>query len=99
MAKIFSSPNELDPNEASAEVGDGLMEDGIQMQRTGGGLFKASWMLTGDSFISSFINSGRGRSRVAFGAPHLPGYSARFGAIRAVFVSKDSFVRRSGHRN
>jgi uncharacterized protein (TIGR00266 family) len=66
---------ELDPGEGvRAEVGTMVyMEDSIQMQTsTGGSLFKGfKRMLTGDSFfISSFVNNGRTKSRVAFGAPY-----------------------------
>ncbi len=66
---------ELDPGEGvRAEAGAMMfMEDGIEMQTsTGGGLFKGfKRMLTGESFfITTFMNSGRGKSRVTFGAPY-----------------------------
>lgn len=66
---------ELDPGEGvRAETGAMLyMEDGIQMQTsTGGGMFSGfKRMLTGDSFfITTFLNNGAGKSRVAFGAPY-----------------------------
>ena len=66
---------ELDPGEGvRAEVGGMMyMEDGIEMQTsTGGGLFQGfKRMLTGESFfITTFLNSGSGKSHVAFGAPY-----------------------------
>ncbi len=66
---------ELDPNEAvRAEVGTMMyMEEGIEMQTsTGGGIFSGlKRMLTGDSFfITSFLNRGQGKRRVAFAAPY-----------------------------
>jgi len=66
---------ELDPNEGvRAEAGAMIyMGDGIQMQTsTGGGLFKGfKRMITGESFfITSFVHSGQGKGRVAFGAPY-----------------------------
>ncbi len=66
---------ELDPQEGvRAEVGAMMyMEDGIEMQTSaGGGLFKGfKRMLTGDGFfISTFMNNGRGKQHVAFGAPY-----------------------------
>ncbi len=66
---------ELDPNEGiRAEAGTMMyMEQGIQMQTsTGGGMFKGfKRMLTGESFfITTFLNNGRGKQRVAFGAPY-----------------------------
>ncbi|MGQ9804698.1 MAG: TIGR00266 family protein [Chlorobiales bacterium] len=66
---------ELDPNEAvRAEVGMMMyMEEGIEMQTsTGGGLFTGlKRMLTGDSFfITSFLNRGQGKKKVAFAAPY-----------------------------
>ena len=66
---------ELDPSEGvRAEVGAMLyMEQGIEMQTsTGGGMFAGfKRMVTGDSFfISTFLNSGAGKGRVAFGAPY-----------------------------
>lgn len=68
---------ELDPGEGvRAEAGAmTYMEQGIEMQ-TGakGGLFKGfKRMLTGESFfITTFMNNGRGKQHVAFGAP-FPG--------------------------
>lgn len=90
---------ELDPGEGvRAEVGAMVyMEDGIQMQTsTGGGLFKGfKRMITGDSFfISSFVNSGRSKSRVAFGAPY-PGrvIPLDLGPLGGRFLcQKDSFL-------
>lgn len=66
---------ELDPSEGvRAEAGAMMfMEDGIVMQTgTGGGLFKGfKRMLTGESFfITTFLNNGRSRARVAFAAPY-----------------------------
>jgi len=66
---------ELDPGEGvRAEAGAMMfMEDGIEMQTsTGGGIFKGfKRMLTGESFfITTFLNSGRGKRRVTFGAPY-----------------------------
>ncbi len=66
---------ELDPREGvRAEAGTmTYMEDGIQMQTTtGGGLFKGfKRAITGESFfISTFINGGQRKSRVAFAAPY-----------------------------
>lgn len=66
---------ELDPNEGvRAEVGTmAFMEQGIEMQTsTGGGLLKGlKRALTGESFfITSFINQGNRKSRVAFAAPY-----------------------------
>ncbi len=66
---------ELDPNEAvRAEVGAMMyMEEGIEMQTsTGGGLFSGlKRMFTGDSFfITSFLNRGQGKKKVAFAAPY-----------------------------
>lgn len=66
---------ELDPGEGvRAETGAMLyMEDGIEMQTsTGGGMFSGfKRMLTGDSFfITTFLNNGSGKRRVAFAAPY-----------------------------
>lgn len=66
---------ELDPKEGvRAEAGAMMyMDEGIEMQTSsGGGLFKGfKRMLTGESFfITTFLNSGSGKSRVAFGAPY-----------------------------
>jgi uncharacterized protein (TIGR00266 family) len=49
------------------------MDDGIEMQTsTGGGLFKGfKRMITGESFfITTFLNNGRRKAHVAFGAPY-----------------------------
>ncbi len=66
---------ELDPNEAvRAEVGTMLyMENSIEMQTsTGGGIFSGlKRMFTGESFfITTFLNKGDGKQRVAFAAPY-----------------------------
>ncbi len=66
---------ELDPAEGvRAEAGAMMyMDEGIEMQTsTGGGVFKGfKRMITGESFfITSFLNSGRGKAHVAFGAPY-----------------------------
>lgn len=66
---------ELDPGEGvRAEAGAMLfMEDGIEMQTSvEGGIFKGfKRMLTGESFfITTFLNTGQGRRRVAFAAPY-----------------------------
>lgn len=90
---------ELDPNEAvRAEAGAMLyMEDGIQMQTsTGGGLFSGlKRMITGESFfITSFMNSGSGKSRVAFAAPY-PGkiIPLDLGSVGGSFLcQKDGFL-------
>lgn len=90
---------ELDPGEAvRAEVGTmTYMEGGIKMQTsTGGGIFKGlKRVFTGESFfITSFLNQGQGKSRVAFAAPY-PGkiipldLSASGGEF---YCQKDSFL-------
>lgn len=66
---------ELDQGEAvRAEAGAMMyMEDGIEMQTsTGGGMFRGlKRMITGESFfITSFLNTARGKQHVAFGAPY-----------------------------
>lgn len=66
---------ELDPGEGvRAEAGAmTYLEDGIEMQTsTGGGLFKGlKRMVTGESFfITTFLNSGGDKRRVAFAAPY-----------------------------
>lgn len=66
---------ELDPGEGvRAEAGAMMfMEDGIEMQTSAdGGIFKGfKRMLTGESFfITTFLNRGTGKRRVAFGAPY-----------------------------
>lgn len=66
---------ELDPGEGvRAEAGAMMyMEQGIEMQTgTGGGLFKGfKRMIMGESFfITTFMNNGRGKTHLAFGAPY-----------------------------
>lgn len=66
---------ELDPHEGvRAEVGTmTYMQEGIEMQTsTGGGLLQGlKRAVTGESFfITTFLNNGRTRSRVAFAAPY-----------------------------
>lgn len=66
---------ELDPGEAvRAEVGAMMfMDEEIEMQTTtGGGMWKGfKRMVTGESFfITTFLNNGRGKKHVAFGAPY-----------------------------
>jgi uncharacterized protein (TIGR00266 family) len=66
---------ELDPNEAvRAEIGTMMfMEADIEMQTsTGGGIFAGlKRMVTGDSFfISSFLNRGSQKRKIAFAAPY-----------------------------
>ncbi len=90
---------ELDPQEAvRAEIGSMLyMESDIEMQTgTGGGVFKGlKRMITGDSFfISSFLNVGRQKRKVAFAAPY-PGKiininPAHYGG--SFFCQKDGFL-------
>jgi uncharacterized protein (TIGR00266 family) len=90
---------ELDPGEGvRAEVGTmTFMEQGVEMQTsTGGGLLKGlKRALTGDSFfISSFINQGNRKSRVAFAAPY-PGkvIPLDLGQLGGRFIcQKDSFL-------
>lgn len=90
---------ELDPGEGvRAEAGTmTYMENGIEMQTgTGGGIFKGlKRIVTGESFfITSFLNHGNIRSRVAFAAPYpgkvipveLPAFNGRF------ICQKDSFL-------
>lgn len=65
----------LDPGEAvRAEAGAMLyMTDGVEIQTsTGGGVFKGlRRVFTGETFfITSFLNSGRGKGLVAFAAPY-----------------------------
>ena len=66
---------ELDPGEGvRAESGAMMyMVDGIEMQTsTGGGMFKGfKRMVTGESFfITTFLHNGKGKGKVAFGAPY-----------------------------
>jgi len=90
---------ELDPGEGvRAEVGTMIyMEQGITMQtNSGGGLFAGfKRMLTGDGFfITTFLNNGRGKSRVGFAAPYpgevIPLDLAEFGG--EFLCQKDSFI-------
>jgi uncharacterized protein (TIGR00266 family) len=90
---------ELDPGEGvRAETGAMLyMEDGIEMQTsTGGGMFSGfKRMLTGDSFfITTFLNNGSGKSRVAFAAPYpgkvIPLDLSQLGG--AFICQKDGFL-------
>lgn len=90
---------ELDPGEAvRAEAGTMMyMDDGIEMQTsTGGGLFRGlKRMVTGESFfITSFLNNGQGKQRVAFAAPY-PGkvIPLDLSAMGGSFIcQKDSFL-------
>jgi uncharacterized protein (TIGR00266 family) len=90
---------ELDPGEAvRAEAGTmTYMENGIEMQTsTGGGLFQGfKRMVTGESFfITSFANSGQGKSHVAFAAPYpgkiIPLDLTALGG--SMICQKDSFL-------
>lgn len=90
---------ELDPEEGiRAEAGTMMyMEQGINMQTgTGGGLFKGfKRMITGESFfITTFLNTGRTKQRVAFGAPY-PGKVITLDLQReggSFICQKDSFL-------
>lgn len=90
---------ELDPGEGvRAEAGAmAYMEQGIEMQTsTGGGLFKGlKRMVTGESFfITTFLNNGQGKRRVAFAAPY-PGkiITLDLGALGGQFLcQKDAFL-------
>jgi len=90
---------ELDSGEGvRAEVGTmTYMEDGIQMQTdTGGGIFKGfKRIVTGESFfITTFLNSGQGKQRVAFAAPY-PGKIVAFDLDQfngQVLCQRDSFL-------
>lgn len=90
---------ELDPGEGvRAEVGTmTYMEPGIEMQTgTGGGIFKGfKRAITGESFfITTFMNNGNGKSRVAFAAPYpgkiIPIELSDFGG--KILCQKDSFL-------
>jgi uncharacterized protein (TIGR00266 family) len=90
---------ELDPNEGvRAEAGTmTYMEDGIQMQTgTGGGIFKGlQRAITGESFfITTFLNTGGAKQRVAFAAPYpgkiIPLALDDFGG--SLICQKDSFL-------
>lgn len=73
------------------------MDDGIEMQTsTGGGLFKGfKRMITGESFfITTFLYTGVGKGRIAFGAPY-PGkiISLDLAALGGSFLcQKDAFL-------
>jgi uncharacterized protein (TIGR00266 family) len=90
---------ELDPGEAvRAEAGTMMyMDDGIEMQTsTGGGLFRGlKRMVTGESFfITSFLNNGQGKQKVAFAAPY-PGkvIPLDLSVMGSSFIcQKDSFL-------
>lgn len=90
---------ELDPNEiVRAEAGAMMyMESAIQMQTsTGGGIMRGlKRMITGESFfITSFMNTGSGKSHVAFAAPYpgkiIPIDLANFG--NRFICQKDAFL-------
>lgn len=90
---------ELDPGEGvRAEAGAMMyMENGIEMQTNAeGGLFKGfKRMLTGESFfITTFLHSGRGKAKVAFGAPYpgkiIPMDLAELGGT--MICQKDGFL-------
>lgn len=90
---------ELDPQEGvRAEVGGMLyMEKGIVMQtNTGGGMFAGfKRMVTGESFfITTFMNNGGSKSKVAFAAPYpgkiIPIDLALFGG--RFLCQKDAFL-------
>lgn len=90
---------ELDPGEGvRAEAGAMMfMEDGVMMQTsTGGGMFQGfKRLLAGESFfITTFMNAGRRKSRVAFGAPYpgkiIPLQLAEMGG--SFLCQKDSFL-------
>jgi uncharacterized protein (TIGR00266 family) len=90
---------ELDPGEAvRAEAGTmTYMETGIEMQTgTGGGIFKGlKRAITGESFfITSFLNTGDGKSRAAFAAPYpgkiIPIELTDFGG--KILCQRDSFL-------
>ncbi|MGH7476072.1 MAG: TIGR00266 family protein [Longimicrobiales bacterium] len=90
---------ELDPQEGvRAEAGAMLyLETGIEMQTsTGGGLFAGlKRALTGETFfITSFVNAGATKSRVAFSAPY-PGKILALDLARhggSFLCQKDSFL-------
>ncbi len=90
---------ELDPSETvRAEAGAMMfMEHGIKMQTgTEGGIFKGlKRMVTGESFfITSFLNTGKNKSRVSFAAPY-PGkiIPLDLGRVGGQFMcQKDAFL-------
>jgi len=90
---------ELDPGEGvRAEAGTmTYMETGIEMQTgTGGGIFKGlKRAITGGSFfITTFLNNGSAKTRVAFAAPYpgkiIPLELSDFGG--KILCQKDSFL-------
>ncbi len=90
---------ELDPGEGvRAEAGAMMfMEQGIEMQTsTGGGIFKGfKRAITGESFfITTFLNNGSNKSRLAFGAPYpgkiIPLDLTQLGG--SFICQKDSFL-------
>lgn len=89
---------ELDPGEGvRAEAGAMMyMEEGIQLQTTAGGVFEGfKRMVTGESFfITTFLNSGQGKRRLAFGAPYpgkiIPLELDKLGG--AFLCQKDAFL-------
>ncbi len=90
---------ELDPGEGvRAEAGAMMyMDQGIEMQTTtGGGIFKGfKRAITGESFfITTFMNNGRSKQHVAFGAPYpgkiIPVDLKGFGG--KILCQKDSFL-------
>jgi uncharacterized protein (TIGR00266 family) len=89
---------ELDPKEGvRAEAGTmTYMEGGIEMQTTTGGLFQGfKRMITGAGFfITTFVNNGNRKARVAFAAPY-PGkvIPLDLGKLGGKFLcQKDSFL-------
>lgn len=89
---------ELDPGEGvRAEAGAMLyMSDGVEMQTNSGGVFQGfKRMITGESFfITTFMNQGRAKGRVAFSAPY-PGkiIPLELGELGGDFLcQKDSFL-------
>jgi uncharacterized protein (TIGR00266 family) len=90
---------ELDPGEGvRAEAGAMMfMEQGIEMQTsTGGGIFKGfKRAITGESFfITTFLNNGGRKSKLAFGAPYpgkiIPLDLTKLGG--SFICQKDSFL-------
>lgn len=89
---------ELDPHEAvRAEAGAMLyMENGINMQTKTGGVFGGlKRMITGESFfITSFLNEGNQKSKVAFAAPYpgkiIPFDLKQYGG--EILCQKDGFL-------
>jgi len=100
---------ELDPMEAAVAEAGGMMymDDGIEMEtifgdgsQAGGGFMGALMgagkrLLTGESlFMTVFQNRGRGKKRVAFGAPYpgkiIPAHLAEMGG--ELIAQKDSFL-------